>query len=166
VLNGVDTYLEGISFENVHLTFPGGGTAEEAANRDVPKMAGEYFELGVLPAYALYARKVRGMTMSNVRFQVASAELRPAIVFEQVEDAAVNGLNVQGDRNAASVLRLNAAREVLMSATRLLTPAKTFLRVEGAASEGINIDGGDLTKAAELVTFADGAARSAVKIRA
>jgi polygalacturonase len=165
VLNGVDTSLEGISFENVHVTFPGGGTAEEAAVRDVPKMAGEYFELGVLPAYALFARKVRGLTMSNVRFEVASAELRPAVVFEQVEDAAVNGFNVQGDRGAESVLRFRDTRDVLMSATRLLTPAQTFLQVEGEVSQGITLDGGDLSKAAEAVTFKGGVARNAVKVR-
>ncbi len=42
------------------MTYGGGGTAEEAARRDVPKMAGEYFELGTLPAYGMYARNVAG----------------------------------------------------------------------------------------------------------
>jgi polygalacturonase len=165
VLNGVDAYLENISFDNVHVTFPGGGTAEQAAARDVPKTAGEYFELGVLPAYAMWARNVRGLTMSNVRFEAASAEFRPAVIFEQVEDAALNGLNVQGDRNAESVFCFNGSRDVLLSAARLLTPARTFLRVEGANSQGITLDGGDLTKASEVVALKSGAAQNAVKVR-
>src|SRR5206468_6812141 len=106
VLNGVgDDVLEGISLSDIQITFEGGGTAEEAARRDVPKTAGEYFELGVLPAYGLYARNVRGLTLQNVRFEVTKPDLRPAMVFDHVEDAAVNGLSVQGCAKAESVLR-------------------------------------------------------------
>jgi hypothetical protein len=67
VLNSVnESILENISFDNVHLTFGGGGTAEEAANRNVPQIFGEYFRLGPIPAYGLYARNVRGLTLQNV----------------------------------------------------------------------------------------------------
>ncbi|HEV2391184.1 MAG TPA: hypothetical protein VG146_02350 [Verrucomicrobiae bacterium] len=38
----------------MRVTFPGGGTPEEAAVRDVPKIVGEYYQAGVLPAYALF----------------------------------------------------------------------------------------------------------------
>src|SRR5207237_9242156 len=70
VLNGVgDEFLEDISFQDIHVTYEGGGTREEAAVRDVPKLAGEYFELGVLPAYGIYARNVRNLTLNNVRFE-------------------------------------------------------------------------------------------------
>ena len=165
VLNGVDACLENISLNDVHITFPGGGTAAEAAVRDVPKMAGEYFELGILPAYALFARKVRGLTLSNVRFETASPDLRPAVAFDQVEDATINGMSAQGDQNAASVLRFTDSRDVLLSASRVLTPAAVFLRVEGAASQGITVDGGDLSKAAKPVALEAGAKESAVKLR-
>ena len=65
-LSGVGAYLENISFDDVQVTFPGGGTAEEGALRDVPKVVGEYYAAGVFPAYALYARNVRGLTLNNV----------------------------------------------------------------------------------------------------
>jgi len=164
VLNGADGYLENISFNDFQAVFPGGGTAEEAA-REVPPTAGEYFELGILPAYALYARRVRGLTLANVRFQSAAADLRPAVRFESVEDAAVNGFSVQGHQEAASVLRFTDSRDVLVTAARLLTPARVFLRVEGAASRDIRIDGGDLSKAAEAVSLEAGAPKDAVKLR-
>src|ERR1035437_8639016 len=45
-LNGFDeAVLENISFNDVHVTFPGGGTAEQAAVRDVPKVVGEYYAI-------------------------------------------------------------------------------------------------------------------------
>jgi hypothetical protein len=164
VLNGVDTYLENIRFSDVQVTFPGGGTAQEAAVRDVPATAGEYFELGILPAWALFARRVRGLTLSNVRFTRSNPDLRPAIVMDHAEDAAINGFSVQGGGEAESVLRFIDTRDVLLSATRLLTPAAVFLRVEGAASQSITLDGGDLSKAAQPVSFA-AAPPSAVRIR-
>ena len=103
--------------------------------------------LGAMPAYGLYARRARGVTLQNVRFQVASAELRPAIILDRVEDVAINGLSVEGNRSAESVLRFIDSKDVYLGATRLLTPSSTFLQLEGAANERITIDGGDLSKA-------------------
>ena len=165
-LNGVgDDYLENISFNDVQVTYAGGGTAEEAAVRDVPKRAGEYFELGVLPAYGMYARNVRGLTVSNVRFQVASPDLRPAVVFDHVEDSTLNGLSAQGNPKAESLMRFTGTRDTLISATRVTTPCAAFLRIEGPDNAGITIDGGDLSKAASTLAVAGGATKDAVKVR-
>ena len=160
-----DGVLENISFNDVQVTFPGGGTAEEAAVRDVPAVIGEYYQTGVLPAYAIYARNARGLTLSNVRFEVSAPELRPALVFDRVEDGAVNGFGAQGNPQAESLLRLIDTRDVLFSAARALTPSAVFLQVEGASSRGITIDGGDLSKAAKPVSFKAGAPQASVKLR-
>ena len=54
-LNGFDDgVLENITFDDVHITFPGGGTAEQGAVRAVPKVAGEYYSMGVPPACGLF----------------------------------------------------------------------------------------------------------------
>jgi polygalacturonase len=164
-LNGAHgDYLEGITFNDVHITYAGGGTAEEAARRDVPQMAGEYFELGTLPAYGLWARNVRGLEMSNVRFEVASPDLRPAVVLDHVEDAAVSLLSVQGNPHAESALRLIESHDVLLAGCRVLTPAAAFLHVEGAGSAGIRVNGGDLSKAATPLTAGPDVNQSIVTI--
>ena len=77
----------------------------------------------------------------------------------------MNGLGVQGDQAAESVLRFIESQDVLMSATKLLQPAKAFLQVEGAASENLVLDGGDLSKAATPVAFKNGAPEKSVKLR-
>ena len=164
-LNCVEGTLEKITFDDVHITFPGGGTAEEASVRDVPKVAGEYFETGILPSYAMFARNVRGLTLSNVRFEVASPDARPAVVFDHVSDAAVNGFSVQGTKESESTLRFIDSHDVLLTATRLLAEAPTFLQVEGANSGSIIVDGGDLSKASSAVAFKSGASQKAVKLR-
>ena len=50
--------VEGVTLSNIHVTYPGGGTREEAARRDLPELEDlypEYFMFGVLPAYGIYA---------------------------------------------------------------------------------------------------------------
>jgi hypothetical protein len=164
-LNGVAPgYLEDIRFNDVHVIFPGGGTVEQGANRNVPQIADKYFRNGILPSYALFARGVHGLTLNNVRFEMTAPDLRPAIIFDHVTDAAVTGLNVQGQKDAESVLRFIESQDVFMSATRLLTPATTFLQMEGQ-NANITLDGGDLSKAAGPVAYKYGATPDAVKLR-
>jgi hypothetical protein len=166
VLNCVnDSILENISFDDIHLTFGGGGTAEDAARRDVPLTYGEYFKLGAMPAYGLYARNARGITLQNVRFQVSTPDLRPAMILDHVEDVAINGFSVQGNAEAESVLRFIDSKQTLLTATRVLTPSSTFLQLEGEANDGIIVEGGDLSKAKSAVAFKNGATGKSVKLR-
>jgi polygalacturonase len=157
--------IENVSFSDIHFTFEGGGTAEEAAVRDLPQVAGEYFSIGKHPAYAFYARGVRGLSMSNVRFEFANQDARPAMIFDHVQDASVNALSAQIAKEAESALRFIESKDVLLSATRLLAPAAVFLQVEGAGCENITVDGGDLSKAANILAVQNGGAEKAVKLR-
>jgi polygalacturonase len=163
ILNGMEEgFLENISFNDVQVTYPGGGTAEQAATRDVPKIAGEYYAIGVPPAYGLYARNVKGLELHNVKFQAIEAELRPALIMDHVKDAAIHSLCIDGDKDAESTLRLIESEDVLLTATRLIKPAGVFLQVEGAGSKNISIEGGSLSNAARLSAFTSGAQKSAV----
>jgi len=157
--------MENISLDNIHLTFGGGGTAEEAARRDLPEIAGEYFMLGPMPAYGLYARNVHGLSLNNIRFQVSTPDLRPAVIFDRVVDAAINGLSIQANDKAESALRFTDSKQVLLTAVRVLTSASTFLQLEGPENGEILIDGGDLSKAASPLAFKRGAMETAVKVR-
>ncbi len=160
-----DGFLENVVLNDVQITYEGGGTAEEAA-RDVPPIAGEYFEMGTPPAYGIYARRVRGLTLSNVRLQLDQPDLRPAVVLDHVLDADINGLGAQGNVQAPSLLRFIETSDILVTAARVLSPAAVFLRVEGSSSAGITVDGGALSKAAKPLAFAAGALEGAVKLRA
>ena len=157
--------LEGISFENVHLRFGGGGTADVGSRRDLPEIAGEYFMLGPMPAYGLYARNARALTLNNVRFEFDEAEARPAIILDNTEDVAMLGVSVQAGPATESALRLRNTRDVLITAPRLLAQTPVFVSVEGAKSSGITIDGGELRKASKPFSIRDGADSSAIQIR-
>lgn len=156
--------IERVSFENMHLVFGGGGTAEDAARRHLPEIAGEYFMLGPMPAFGFYARNARAITLSNIRFETATADLRPALILDHVVDAAISGLSVQGNVDAESALRFIDVQRVLLTSPRILESAKVFLQVEGESSGRITVDGGDLNYAAETIAFRDGATSTAVKV--
>jgi hypothetical protein len=165
-LNAVgDAVMENISFTDIHLTFGGGGSAEIAARRELPSLAGEYFMLGPMPAYGLYARNAHGITLENIRLQVSTPDLRPAVIFDHVQDASINGIGVQGNPQAESVIRFIDSEQVLLTAARVLTPSSAFLQLEGEANSGITVEGGDLSKAASVVVFKDGATEKSVKLR-
>ena len=158
--------IENIVLSDVHVTYAGGGTAKQAALRDVPQVSGgEYFACGVLPAYGLFARNVRGLTLDNVRFTTAAPDARPAVVFDHVTDASVSALAAQGQPQAESLLRFIESQDVLLTAPRVLAPAAVFLQFEGKDSTGIVLDGGDLTKAVKPLAFAREASENAVRRR-
>jgi hypothetical protein len=148
------------------VVFPGGGTVEHGAVRDVPKIAAEYYAIGVPPAHGLFARNVRGLTLNNVRFELAAPDQRPAVIFDHVSDATVNALAVRGDPKAESVLRFIDSTDVLVSAARVLAPTAPFLQVEGTGSERIVLDGGELSRAEAPVVLKAGATDKAVRMRA
>ena len=103
--------------------------------------------------------------MSNVRFEFATQDARPAVIFDHVQDASVNALSAQIAKESESALRFIESKDVLLSATRLLAPAAVFLEVGGAGSENISVDGGDVSKAAKTVAFQNGGVEKAVKLR-
>lgn len=162
-------YLENISFTDVHIQYAGGGTAEQAAKRSIPEVAAEYFGVWETapagpPAYGLYARNVKGLTLHNVRFEYDQADARPAVVFDNVQDASINGLSAKGSEGT-ELLRFINTKDVLLSAARVLTPASIFLQVEGAASDGIMVDGGDLRKVKTALNFTNGATTTAAVVK-
>jgi len=168
-LNAMGEYfLENISFTDVHVKYAGGGTAAQAA-KVVPKIAAEYFGVwdpapGGPPAYGMYARNVKGLTLQNVRFEYDQPDARPAIIFDNVQDATINGLSAKGNEGN-ELLRFINTKDVLLTAVKVLTQAAIFLKVEGALSEGIIVDGGDTRKAGLQVVFENGAVKESIKMR-
>lgn len=164
-----DHFIENVSFTDVHITYAGGGSKELAAKRDIPQTAREYFtvwdpEPSGPPAYGMYARNVKGLTLQNVRFEYQNAEARSAIVFDNVHDAAVSNLSVQGSAEAESTIRMVNSSEVLFAGTRLLSPARAFMKLEGSNAR-VTVDGGDISKATKSVIYGPGASEKSLKLR-
>ncbi len=86
-------FLENVTLSNIRLRFVGGG-GESLAWREVPEEEAKYPEFkmfGNLPAFAFYCRHVRGLRMEGLELGFDRAEARPAVVFEDVERAHIEG---------------------------------------------------------------------------
>jgi hypothetical protein len=163
-ITGVPGYfVENVSFRGVHITFPGGGSREDA-QRDVPELRDrypEYHMFGTLPAYGIYLRHVKGLTFEDVTLDTAAPDLRPALVGEDVEDLELSNFRATGS-GASMLLRLRGARQVYLHGCRPLDAVPLFLSVEGAASREILLQANDLRRAGRSCTLADGAPPEAI----
>lgn len=154
--------VEGIVLENIHVTYPGGGTLEEARRADIPEREKAYPDhdmFGVLPAYGFYARHARGITLHNVRFELQRPDMRPAVVCEDVEDVELVSLKAAATTGSEPFIRLRQARGVLIQGCRPLGDLETFLRVQGERSAEIALLGNDLRSARTVTQKEEGFAK-------
>jgi polygalacturonase len=81
--------VESLTLDNIRMELPGGGTAE-AAKVQLAEKESAYPEFSMfgkaMPAYGIYARHVRGVSLRNIRMSLAKPDARPATVFLDVED--------------------------------------------------------------------------------
>lgn len=91
--------IEDLSFENIDITFPGGGTAEEALHQDVPEQEKEYPEFPCfhpLPAWGFYLRHARNVRFRDVRLRTKKSDARPAFFIDDVQQLRLNEVEVNG----------------------------------------------------------------------
>lgn len=99
ILTGLpDQAIEDVTFSDIRATFAGGGTAAHAANPvselTPENLKGRWPEYSrfdaTVPAHGLYARHVKGLVVRNVHFATLAPDARPAVVFDDVTEAAVS----------------------------------------------------------------------------
>jgi polygalacturonase len=80
-------YVEDVVLENIKISYPGGGTIEDA-ERVVPEDIARYpeqFFFGVLPSWGAYIRHARNIEFKNVHMQTRASDKRKKIVLDDVE---------------------------------------------------------------------------------
>jgi hypothetical protein len=89
--------LENIRLENIHLIFKGGGTKADALRlpRELDTDYPEPSRLGVMPAYGLYARHIRGLGLANVSVGVEQLDFRPAMACLDVDGLEIDNFKAQ-----------------------------------------------------------------------
>lgn len=150
--------VENIVLDNVHVTFPGAGTIEEARRSVIPERSDAYPEntmFGVLPAYGFYVRHAKRITLSRVRLDVATPDARPAMICNNVEDLDLHGF-VAASSGPEPLIRLQSTRRATLQSCRPAGVAERFLRVEGSDSSDITLMTCDLRTAREALSKSDG----------
>jgi hypothetical protein len=134
----------------------------DLALADVGEHAADYPEYGMfgpLPAYGLFVRHVRGLTLRDFDVTFAAEDYRSALVCDDVADLNVAGLRARTLPESHAVVQLNGVHGALLSG--LVAPAGTgvFLGLSGD-SDRIAVRASDLSAASQPVAPAEGAGRS------
>jgi polygalacturonase len=87
-------YITDVQLNNIQMTVSGGGSQEDASRIDLNEYTldvlkgwwPEFSLVGTLPASGIYARHIKGLSVSNFHLNTVSDDLRPAIVFDDVLD--------------------------------------------------------------------------------
>jgi hypothetical protein len=118
--------IENVTLSNVHLTMPGGGTAEQAARMDVAELldfGGLWPEAlhfgGELPCSSIYFRHVRGISLNNVRLSLERPDARPFVAGDDIDGLDLIGMTAQGSQEAQGLAKLADARHVTVRDCRL-----------------------------------------------
>ena len=149
--------VENVVLENVQVRYPGGGTPE-AASRTVPEKPAAYPEsimFGPLPAYGMYCRHARHVTLRNVQFELAKPDARPAIVCDDVEDLDLSGLKA-ANSGSEPLIRLTQVRRALLQGCQPAGDVEAFVSVEGDRSTDVALLGNDLRRVRKQVVAKDG----------
>jgi len=88
--------IEDVTLSNIFMDFEGGGTAKQTA-REMPELEKDYPDParhGITPSWALYARHAKNLALRDVEFRAAKPDARPAIVLDDVQDAALEGVKL------------------------------------------------------------------------
>jgi polygalacturonase len=139
--------IENVLLNNLAFTFEGGGDRERTA-KEVPELPKNYPEsemFGELPAYGFYARHVNGLRFSNVRMRTSKPDLRHAMVIDDVEDLAVDGLDAAFSAGAAPVLNLIQPRGALIRGCQPRAKDGVFLKLTGNATRQVTLIANDLS---------------------
>jgi hypothetical protein len=119
VVSAPGGHIEDIVFSDVDISYPGGGTAEQAARLDVGELleAFEYLKWaipfdGELPASALYLRHVKGVRLENVRFSVEKPDARAFIAGDDVQGLTLQGVVARAPAPVPGLAKLADANDV------------------------------------------------------
>jgi polygalacturonase len=89
-------YIENVTLHDIILNSKGGGTQADA-ERVIPENEKAYPENRMfgwsLPAYGLYVRHVKGLTLNNIRFNLLNPDARPAVWLEDTHEVDANQLH-------------------------------------------------------------------------
>ncbi|AWI10272.1 glycoside hydrolase family 28 protein [Ereboglobus luteus] len=125
-ISGLPDYpLENITLENIKITMPGSGTAEDDAIKN-PVYPKDYSprSLGKRPAAGIFIRHVRGLTLRNVKLAYENPDKCPPLVAFDVHNLTLDGFDTQ-KTEAPHLLRLEAIKNLEIRNSRGLPDGKT-----------------------------------------
>lgn len=133
--------IEDVTLTDIRLGFDGGGSREDT-RREISEREKNYPEstmFGKLPAWGFYCRHVRGLKFVNLQLETTEPDLRHAMMFDDVEDVQITGLDAGVAPGAAAVLRMIDVRRAKITGPSSKLPIDRLLELEGTARSEISL---------------------------
>lgn len=137
-------FIENVIIRDVDMLFEGGVEEPPADVPEHPDRYPEHTMFGVLPAYGLFCRHVRGLRVEGVSTAFLKPDRRPALVCHDVRDLDVAGCSFAARELA---VRLRQVERAFFRGCRLPEPVPLFL--DSQNSREVCLIGNDLERARE-----------------
>lgn len=158
--------VENVTVRDVIFTCKGTGTMTEVA-LPVPEKEKSYPENRMfgysLPAYGLYVRHAKNLSLQNLHFNLQAPDARPAIILDDCHNVRLNGFEADAPSSGQALVRLIQSTNVQLSGYQSGAPVSKFLQVEGKGSSDIRLIGNDFSAAKTVIELLNGCGSSAVK---
>jgi polygalacturonase len=95
--------VRNVTLRDIHISYAGEGAGKPVIY-EVPENESDYPEykmFGKLPAYGIYSRHVRNLSLYNVRLDYKKEEYRPALLFDDVEGLVLSDLDLEKPSGAS-----------------------------------------------------------------
>lgn len=145
----VEYPVENVLLKNINLEFEGGGLVSDSF-REIPENGASYPSgrmFGRIPAYGVFMRHVKNITMENVWLRFSKVDVRPAILCDDAESIRIKGLIASGTPETPDLIRLVNTRNALVSECCPANQIPVFLSVYGNGSAAIVLKDNLLSKA-------------------
>jgi len=149
-ITGIPGHLvENITVRDVFFEYTGGGTKADAVIT-VPEKESAYPEnrmFGhVLPAYGLYVRHAKNLTLENIQCVTQLPDARPAFIFDDVHHVWLNNFQATVPTDHAPIVRLVESSDIVLSGFRTQQTVPLFLKAEGQSCKNIDIRSNDFSR--------------------
>lgn len=189
-------YPEDIMLSNIRFVYNGAGPVRKAGE-GVPELETKYPNADMfrtLPAYGLFVRHVRGLTLDHVQLEYGDHFWRlptwetwnkkaidwwtpdgipnpsepgdpgTAAIFEDVSGLELDALKTRASASQAPVLQMTNVRDALLRACTAPEDTQVYLELRGADTRNIDLIANRLRNAKKAVWRAPEVGRKAVKV--
>ncbi|MBL7969336.1 MAG: hypothetical protein JNK09_20195 [Prolixibacteraceae bacterium] len=134
--------IKNVTLENIEISLPGGGTAENARH-EVPEAEAEYPEVRTfgptIPAYGIWARHIEGLKLKKISLILASSDVRPALIVQDGKNIEISNSRIPVSSGSESVIRFEDVSGAVVKGIKAEGAANAFVKVEGAKSSNVTV---------------------------
>ena len=158
--------IENVSLSHIRINYRGGGTMEDA-RKSIPEKPEDYPRctmFGNVPAYGIYIRHAKGITLHELDLEYRRDECRPAIVCDDVAGLDLSGLRAEGPRKGQPLVRLVETRKAFLHDVTAMDDMELFMLVEGGKTAEIHLAGNELNGVNRIFEIRNGAVEEAIQL--